>query len=163
MTDLPIAKTFIRYARSELLEDYLPKIRACLELLSEEDVWWRGPETNNSVGNLLLHLSGNVRQWIVSSIGGEKDRRNRPAEFAARGSSTKQALLQQLEETLHEAGETLARFDVSRLTERRTIQGMDVTCLEAIFHVVEHFSGHTGQIIYITKLRTGKDLKFYNL
>ena len=163
MTDLSIGETFIRYARQMLSEDYLPKIRVCLNALSEEDVWWRAHETNNSVGNLLLHLSGNVRQWIVSSLGGEKDLRNRPAEFAARGSLKKQELLQRLEETLREADETLARFDVSHLTERRAIQGMEVTCLDAIFHVVEHFSGHVGQIIYITKLRTGKDLRFYNL
>jgi len=108
-------------------------------------------------------LCGNVRQWIISGVGGKEDVRNRPAEFSARGTLTKEDLRQRLEETLREADDTLAGFDVSRLLERRRVQGFDVTCLDAIFHAVEHFSGHTGQIVYITKLRTGRDLKFYNL
>lgn len=158
-----VGKAFVQYARQQLSEGYLPKIRRCLELLSEEDIWWRAHETNNSVGNLLLHLSGNVRQWIISEVGGKGDVRNRPAEFAERGPIPKEKLVQQLDETLREADQTLSSFEVNKLLERRTVQGFDVTCLEAIFHVVEHFSGHAGQIIYITKLRSGKDLKFYDL
>ena len=154
---------FIELSRRKLCEDYLSKIKRCLELLSEEDIWWRDHETNNSIGNLVLHLCGNVRQWIVSGIEGKEDVRNRPAEFAARGSLSKEELLRELEETRHEVDETLARFDVTRFLQKRRIQGFDVTCLEAIFHVVEHFSGHTGQIMFITKLRSGKDLRFYNL
>lgn len=158
-----ISKEFIRFARQKLSEDHLAKIRRCLELLSEEDIWWRPHETNNSIGNLILHLCGNVRQWIISGVGGKEDVRNRPAEFADRGSVPTTELIQRLEETLEEAGEALAHFDISRILEKRKIQGFDVTCLDAIFHVVEHFSSHTGQIIYIAKLRSGKDLKFYDL
>ncbi len=158
-----VGEAFIRFARQKLSDDHLAKIRRCLELLNEEDIWWRAHDTNNSVGNLILHLCGNVRQWIISGIGGEEDVRNRPAEFADRGSVSKTELIQRLERTLYEADETLARFDNKRLREKRKIQGFDVTCLEAIFHVVEHLSGHSGQIIYITKLRRGEDLKFYNL
>jgi len=99
----------------------------------------------------------------VSGVGGKGDVRNRPAEFAARGSVSKQDLLRNLEETLDEADEALSGFEAYRLLERRTIQGLDVSYLEAILRVVEHFSGHVGQIIYITKMRTGKDLRFYNL
>ena len=158
-----VGEAFIRFARQQLSEDYLPKIRRCLELLNEEDIWWRVHETNNSVGNLILHLCGNVRQWIISGIGGKEDVRNRPAEFADRGSVVKKELIQRLEETLEEVDGALARFGNKRLLEKRKIQGFEVTCLDAIFHVVEHFSGHTGQIIYIAKMRSGKDLKFYNL
>ena len=161
--DTSIGEAFIRYARHELSESYLPKIQRCLELLNEEDVWWRAHETNNSIGNLLLHLSGNVRQWIISGLGGKEDLRNRPAEFAARGSYSKQELLQGLVSTIREADQTLASFDTNRLLEKRTIQGFDVTCLDVIFHVVEHCSGHVGQIVFVTKYRTGEDLKFYNL
>jgi hypothetical protein len=89
--------------------------------------------------------------------------RDRPAEFAARGSVSKESLLEKMKETVHEADETLAKLNTERLSEKRRIQGYDVTCFGAIFHVVEHFSGHVGQIIYVTKMRTGKDLRFYNL
>jgi uncharacterized damage-inducible protein DinB len=143
--------------------EYLPRIQVCLELLSEDDIWWRTHETNNSVGNLVLHLCGNVRQWIVAGVGGREDVRDRPAEFAARGSVTKESLLEKMKETVREADETLAKLNTERLSEKRRIQGYDVTCFGAIFSVVEHFSGHVGQIIYITKMRTGKDLRFYNL
>jgi uncharacterized damage-inducible protein DinB len=158
-----VASEFIRLARHQLVEEYLPKIQRCLASLNEEDIWWRAHETNNSIGNLILHLCGNVRQWIVSGVGGKGDVRNRPAEFAARGSVSKEALLQRLDETLRAADETLSSFETTRLLEKRTIQSYDVTCIEAILRVVEHFSGHVGQIIYITKMRTGKDLRFYNL
>jgi uncharacterized damage-inducible protein DinB len=158
-----VASEFMRVARHQLAKEYLPKIQRCLTSLSEEDIWWRAHETDNSIGNLILHLCGNVRQWIVSSLGEKEDVRNRPAEFAARESASKTVLLRQLDETLREADTTLKNLDMKHLLEKRTIQGLDVTCLEAIFHVVEHFSGHVGQIIYITKMRTGKDLRFYNL
>ena|SRR3990172_5530907 len=156
------SEAFIEISRRKLSEDYLPKIRRCFETLSEEDIWWRAHETNNSVGNLVLHLCGNVRQWIISGIGGKDDIRDRPAEFAG-GSFSKQTLLHRLEEALRETDIALKNFDTSRLLEKRIIQGFEVTCLEAVFHVVEHFSGHVGQIIFITKLRSGRDLKFYNL
>jgi uncharacterized damage-inducible protein DinB len=158
-----IASEFVGLARHQLVKEYLPKVQRCLTSLSEEDIWWRVHETDNSIGNLVLHLCGNVRQWIVSGVAGKEDVRNRPAEFSARGSVSKEVLLQRLDETLRAADETLSNFETTRLLEKRTIQGYNVTCFEAIFHVVEHFSGHVGQIIYITKMRTGKDLRFYNL
>jgi uncharacterized damage-inducible protein DinB len=158
-----VASEFIRLARHQLAKEYLPKIQRCLTSLGEGDIWWRAHETNNSVGNLILHVCGNVRQWIVSGIGGERDARDRPAEFAAKGPMSKEALLERLKSTLQDADRSLANFDLGRLPEKRRIQSYDVTCFEAIFHVVEHFSGHVGQIIYITKQRTGKDLRFYDL
>jgi uncharacterized damage-inducible protein DinB len=158
-----IAEEFILLSRQKLTDEYLPRIQVCLEVLSEDDIWWRTHETNNSVGNLVLHLCGNVRQWIVAGVGGKEDVRDRPAEFAARGSASKEVLLEKMREAVHEADETLAKLDTERLSERLKIQGYDVTCFGAIFRVVEHFSGHVGQIIYIAKMRTGKDLRFYNL
>ena len=163
MKDNEIGKTYIDYCRQRLLKEYWPRIERCVQELSEEDIWWRGHETDNSVGNLMLHLTGNVRQWIVSGIGGTPDARNRPQEFAQRGNILKAELLQGLERTLREADEALHRFDPAKLLEVRHIQKYDVTCLDAISHVVEHFAQHLGQIIYITKLRAGRDLEFYDL
>lgn len=158
-----VGKKYMEYCRQRMLEEFWPRIQRCVQELSEEDIWWRAHETNNSVGNLLLHLSGNVRQWIVSGIGGRPDARNRQQEFAEREGIPKAELLQRLETALREADEALERFDVGKLLEVRHIQKYDVTCLDAVSHVVEHFAQHLGQIIYVTKLRSGRDLKFYDL
>jgi uncharacterized damage-inducible protein DinB len=161
--DQEIGKAFLLQARLHLNDDFMPKIAKCLEVLSEEDVWWRAHETNNSVGNLLLHLAGNVRQWIASGIGGRPDNRQRSLEFSERNAIPKKIIWSTLQEAVTEASQILESFPVGRLLETRKIQGFDTTALQAIFHVVEHFSLHTGQVIYITKLREGRDLKFYNL
>lgn len=157
-----VSRAFIEEARQQLAQDYLPKIERCLERLSEEQVWWRANEQSNSVGNLLLHLAGNARQWIVCGVGGAEDLRERDAEFAAREGVTRGELVARLRATLAEVDEVLARLDPAALLERRRIQGLDVTTLRAVFHVVEHFSMHTGQIIQLTKLLTAADLGFYD-
>jgi len=158
-----VGKAFLQQARSHLTEDFMPKIRKCLEILDDDDLWWRADETNNSVGNLVLHLCGNVRQWIVSGLGGLPDLRQRPQEFSERSHVPGAVLLAKLEETVQEADGVLAAFHSDALLAERSIQGFQKTALQAIFHVVEHFSFHTGQIIYITKLRQRVDLKFYDL
>lgn len=156
------ARAFIKEARWHLLRDYLPKLERCLEKLSDEQAWWRPGEGSNSVGNLLLHLEGNARQWLVSGVGGAPDRRARDREFAAREAAPLSELLDSLRATLMEADAALQRLDPARLLERRSIQGREVTVLAAVFHAVEHFSMHTGQIILLTKMLTGRDLAFYD-
>jgi uncharacterized damage-inducible protein DinB len=155
------ARTFIAKSRSLLSDEYLPKIERCLEELSEEAVWWRANPESNSIGNLLLHLAGNVRQWIVSGIGGAPDNRVRQQEFDAQSGITRAELLARLRQAVLEVDEVLAAFDPSRVLEERQIQGYEVVVLEALFHVVEHFAMHTGQIILLTKMLKGADLKFY--
>ncbi|MFB3784782.1 MAG: DinB family protein [bacterium] len=161
--NLPATQVFVSFARSILLEDYFPKILQCMDILPEEDLWWRPNLESNSVGNLMLHLSGNVRQWIVHGLGGEEDIRDRPAEFREQGPIPKAQLVALLEDALNDAGRVLDKFDLTRILEPRKIQGFDVTGLAAIFHVVEHFSQHLGQISYITKMRKAVDLQFYDL
>ena len=117
-----VGKSYVECCRRRLLEEYLPKIRRCMDELSEEDLWWRAHETDNSIGNMLLHLSGNVRQWIISGIGGVKDTRERQKEFAERNRLPKAELLTRLESTLLEADKVLERFDTSKLMEIRRIQ-----------------------------------------
>ena len=163
MTSSDTAQHFLSQARHHLNDDYLPKIRHCLEVLSREDVWWRAHENTNSIGNLVLHLCGNVRQWIVSGLGGEADRRLRPAEFSRRLPLPKDQLLEMLETTVGEAVRVLDSLSEKDLATTRRIQVYDVTGLQAVLHVVEHFAYHTGQIIYITRLRRNVDLKFYDL
>jgi uncharacterized damage-inducible protein DinB len=154
---------FIARSRYHLVEDFLPKIERCLEPLTDDQIWWRPNEQSNSIGNLVLHLCGNARQWIVGGVGGAADSRNRDAEFAQRDVVARGELQALLKKTLSDVDDTLGAYDSKRLLERRTIQGSDVSALEAILHVVEHFSMHAGQILYIAKLLTSSDLHFYDL
>ena len=150
-----------------MVEDYLPKIERCLERLTDEQIWWRANEESNSIGNLVLHLCGNARQWIVCGVGGAVSTRDRDAEFAQRETIERDRLLSLLRTTIADVDTTLRDLgprlnDPQTLLERRTIQGSDVDVLEAIFHVTEHFSMHTGQIIMLTKMLTGSDMRFYD-
>ncbi|HEV8358571.1 MAG TPA: DinB family protein [Gemmatimonadales bacterium] len=152
---------FLSQSREYLTAHYLPKIRAAVERLGEEDLWWRPNEASNSIGNLMLHLAGNIRQWIVSGVGGAPERRDRAAEFARREPLGRDDLLALLTEAVLEAEAVIARTDPDDLNERRAVQGRTVTALQAIYHAVEHFGMHTGQILYIAKLRAARDLGFY--
>jgi uncharacterized damage-inducible protein DinB len=156
------AALFITSSRRFLQRSYLPKIERCMDALSEEELWWRPNDRSNSIGNLVLHLAGNVRQYIISGAGGAPDIRMRDEEFAARDVVTKDDLRTMLRDTLEEVDGTLARLDASVLRSSITVQGRELTVLEAIYHAVEHFSMHTGQIIYIAKQLKHVDLKFYS-
>ena len=156
-------QAFVDRSRRLLTHDYLPRIRGALAHLTEEDLWWRPNDVSNSTGNLLLHLAGNARQWIVCGVGGAPDERERAQEFARRGGMATTEALSVLEGTVDEVDRVLGRLDRGRLGQRLTVQGNDVTVLEAIYHVVEHFSMHTGQILYIAKLRSGRDLGFWRV
>jgi uncharacterized damage-inducible protein DinB len=158
-----IGQAFIDQSRTYLSSGYLPRIRRCVQAIADEDLWWRPNPRSNSIGNLILHLAGNVRQWIVSGIGGESDTRERQEEFDADRERSREELVEILESTLGDVDRVLAQLRPEDLLERRVIQGREVSVLEALYHVVEHFGMHTGQIIYITKLRTGTDLQFYEV
>lgn len=162
-TNLAVAKEFIAQAKSHLQEEFLPRIQECVNSLSDEQIWWRPNLTSNSVGNMLLHLCGNVRQWIISGLGKAEDCRIRHEEFEERGPIPREDLLEKLESTVREALVVLEQFDPETLLEVRRIQVYDTTSLQAVFNVVEHFSGHTGQIIYVTKMLKDKDMRFYDL
>jgi uncharacterized damage-inducible protein DinB len=152
----------LKESRSLLVGDYLPKIERSVTLLTDEQIWWRPNPASNSIGNLLLHLSGNVRQWIVVGLGGALDSRDRDAEFAQREVVPRDELLTRLRDTLREADQTLANFDPERLLDQFRIQGTETSALAAVMHVVEHFSMHTGQIIMLAKVFTERDLGFYD-
>lgn len=157
-----VSQAFIQNARELLREEYLPKIERCVEKLTDEQVWWRPNPESNSIGNLLLHLSGNARQWIVSGLGAATDKRQRQSEFDERKVIPRDELLRILRTTITEVDNVLAGFDPARLLDKFPIQGTEATVLEAIFHVTEHFSMHTGQIILLTKMLANSDLVFYD-
>lgn len=150
---------FLDQARWYFTSSYLPKIEHCLSQLTDEDVWQRANDASNSIGNLLLHLSGNVQQWIVGGVGNLPYERDRQHEFGERGGIPREELLARLKATLAQADQVLAEVDPVNLLERKEIQSCDVTVMEAILRIVQHFALHTGQIMLLTKQRTGAGLK----
>ena len=162
-----VGRDFLDRSSRFLVEEHLPRVRAAVERLPSDDLWWRPNDASNSVGNLLLHMAGNLRQWVVHGAGGAEDVRDRDAEFAAGAAPPPESgadeLLDRLRATVREAAWTLDRTDPATLAGTVRIQGMPVTRLYAVLHAVEHFSMHAGQILWIVKLRTGEDLGFYRI
>lgn len=155
------AQSFIKYA-GEKLEQNGAQIARCVDLLSDQELWRRANEHCNSIANLLLHMRGNMHQWIVAGVGGEEFARDRPAEFAARDGRGRRELLDSLLDTLTRARHIIAAQSTDSLAIPRNIQGYEVTTLVAIFHVVEHNSFHTGQIVHMTKVLRDVDLSLYD-
>lgn len=157
-----LAGMFRRDARSQL-EKHTARIVRCLQLLGEKEIWWRPNDASNAAGNIVLHLCGNVRQWIISGLGGAPDRRERDKEFSERGPIPRRVLISQLRSTVKQACWTIDSLPSKTLSQEFEIQGFRASGLVAIAHVYEHFAYHTGQIIYLTKLKRGKDLRFTRL
>ena len=157
---MTVEQIFLNAAAGKLAEN-IERIEACAPKLPEQFVWARESENENAVGNLLLHLEGNVRQWILAGIGGAENTRHRPGEFSARSGPAASVLVSKLRTAVDDAVRVIRSLPPDRLTEPLSIQGYDTTVLDAIFHVVEHFSGHTYQIILLTKRATHEDLGFY--
>jgi len=156
-----VSSLFLEFSRRKLLEEYWPRLRGCVESLTAEQVWWRPNDASNSAGNLVLHLNGNVRQWLVASFNHAEDARDRPAEFAERTLIPPAALLEKLGATMNDASSVLSRLTEKDLRTTLHIQGDTVRGVEDVYQVVEHFSMHYGQILLIAKMLRGEDLGFY--
>jgi hypothetical protein len=154
-----VGRAFIDVARRHLAER-ADRIAHCVGQLDDVQVWWRPQGSMNSIANILLHLSGNLRQWIVSGVGGEPDVRDRPGEFSERGAIPKAELLGRVQAVVAQADAVLAGLDESRLLEPRRIQGFDETALSATWRSLEHLGGHTQEIIYISRLQLGDRYRF---
>jgi uncharacterized damage-inducible protein DinB len=161
MSTDPYAALFLEHSRAFLCTEYRIKLRAAVEALPADRLWWRPDELSNSAGNLLLHLNGNVSQWIVRGVGRSEGSRDRAAEFAARSGPQAAVLLADLERTLAEVDRILRALKPADLGEKRQIQGRDITVFDAIYHVVEHFSFHLGQIVLLAKLHAPGSIAFY--
>ena len=156
-----IGLAFLDKSRSLLTADYLPKIEHCLDRISTSDVWWRPNECSNSIGNLILHLCRNVTMWIIGGVGALPFERDRQLEFDERRQIPQSDLRNRIRRVVQQADQVMSAVGSNDLLTRRQIQGYDVTVLEAIYHVVEHFGMHTGQIIMLSKARVGEDLKLW--
>jgi len=153
---------FVERSRYYLAYEYPTKIRLALETLDETTIWKRENQESNSIGNLMLHLTGNVREWIVSGIGGVPSERDRAAEFAASSGFTKSELLSGLVSSVMDADKVLSHITEADLEREVSIQGRETTVLAAVYHVVEHFSMHTGQIIMLAKMYSSRSIRFYD-
>jgi uncharacterized damage-inducible protein DinB len=143
------------------LNENTPRIEKCLDLLTEKEVWQRPNKSSNSIGNLIVHLCGNITQYIISSLGETKDMRNRDEEFNIDGKYSKTQLLQMLQGTVNEATDVIGHTDSAKLIKVHSVQGFELSGIGIIIHVVEHYSYHTGQISFFTKLLKDKDLGYY--
>lgn len=144
-----------------LYEESLPRIIKCLDQLDNDQVWWRPNESSNSIGNLVLHLNGNVTQWIYSGLGGFEDTRERQIEFDERSQMDRKVLADLLTKTMVRIRPVIQNLSKEELLRQRPVQTFDETGVSILIHVTEHFSYHTGQIAYITKMLMDKSLGFY--
>ncbi len=154
-----IAEAYVAEAKEQLAKA-TKVLRNCLDQLSDEHLSWRPHESMNSVGNLILHLCGNVRQWIISGVGGETDQRNRPSEFADQGPFGREDLIRNLSETIGKANAALSTVESSTILQPRRIQGFESNGLSAVFDSVAHFKGHTQEIVCLTRMQLGGDYRF---
>ncbi len=160
MTTIPFYRQFLQAAIFRFNES-TPRIEKCLKALSEEQLWQRPNNRSNSVGNLVLHLCGNIRQYILSSLGGAEDLRVRDEEFATEGGWGRGALLFLLQSTAEEAVRIMEDCSEIELLRNRSVQGFELNGIGIVMHVVEHYSYHTGQIAFWTKCLLNTDLDFY--
>jgi Protein of unknown function (DUF1572) len=160
------SQTYIRFAAGfvaamrEILSEGLRKIEHCADQLTDQQIWWRPRPEMNSIANLMFHLSGNLRQWLVAGVGGGKDVRNRPSEFSDRSGRGKGDILAILKKTVAEGDAILSKLTPDQLSSPRRIQGFETTVLAAITNTVSHFRGHVQEIIHITREQLGEKYRF---
>ena len=143
------------------IEENMHRIIKCLGEIEEKEIWKSPNDNSNSIGNLILHLCGNMRQYAISALNEIKDTREREREFSTKKGYTGSELLNELANTISEAVGTIKNMDENRLTKIYSVQGFNLSGIGIIIHVTEHFSYHTGQIAFWTKQIRNKDLGFY--
>ena len=154
-------EALLEETRRRLFDESFPRLRQCLNTLTEQEIWTKPNANSNSVGNLSLHLCGNARQWIVSGLGGTVDNRLRQKEFDEKGPIATSQLIALINQLEHDIEEVLQKIKPSDLLNKRKVQTFEETGLSILVHVVEHFSYHTGQITYYVKLRKDIDTAYY--
>ncbi len=158
---MSVPEIFLSRSRYWLIKEYPIKLRHCVNALPRASVWARPNESSNSIGNLLVHLTGNVTEWILGGVGGQTITRDRAGEFEQKDGADASTLLDNLEAVLREADSVLASLTAQDLERSIMIQGRETTVLAAVYHVVEHFAMHTGQIVLLTKTYAPGKIHFY--
>ncbi len=151
----------IAQLRIRVFEESVPRIKKCLAELTDAEIWWRPNDNSNAIGNLVLHLCGNARQWILSGIGGAPDKRERQKEFDQRDIIPKAELLKLLDDLIAEIAVLLPSITAKELLRVRPVQIYQETGISILIHVIEHFSYHVGQMTVIVKSLKNKQLGYY--
>jgi len=151
----------IAEVKRRLFEESMPRLKKCLDQLTEEEIWQRPNAQSNSMGNLVLHLSGNIRQWVLSGLAKAPDERKREQEFAQRGPIPKAELLADLKKTMEEVAEALDHIQPEDLMTHHEVQVFHESGLSILVHIVEHFSYHVGQMTYYVKALKNIDMDYY--
>ena len=152
-----IRKEFIR----RIHQEGIPRIKKCLSLLSEEQIWYQPNENLNSIGNLILHLEGNVNQWVISTFTDKKDTRVRSSEFDPTRKEQKADLFERLNNLIVNTLEAINNISDVDLIKVYNVQCYKETGVSILIHVIEHFSYHVGQITFYTKFLLNEDLMYY--
>jgi uncharacterized damage-inducible protein DinB len=156
-----VGRALLVEAERRIFHENMPRLKKCLSILTEEEIWYRPNQQTVSVGNLVLHLCGNARQWITSGLGGAPDYRDRTAEFAEKGPISTDKLMDKLSDVMAEVHEVIRSIEPGSLLHSRRVQGFEESGLSILVHVIEHFSYHVGQITYYVKSLKNMDLKYY--
>jgi uncharacterized damage-inducible protein DinB len=155
-----LADEFIKQSIN-YIEANTPRIQTCLKELDDNEIWQSPGAACNSVGNLILHLCGNITQYVISALGNTEDNRQREKEFSEKGGYTGIMLFDKLSSTINKATAIIKGLDEDALTRNYSVQGFDLSGIGIIIHVTEHLSYHTGQVAFYTKQLRGKDMGFY--
>ena len=159
---MTISSEFVSQSINQLYEESIPRLLKCVGEVSDEELWWRANDNSNSIGNLVLHLTGNVNQWINTGLGGDADNRVRQEEFDNRGSISRVDILKQLDAVMVRAKQVIEGLKEDDLTNIHPVQGFQESGISIVLHVVEHFSYHVGQMTYIVKSLKDIDTGYYS-
>jgi len=151
----------VKETKRRLIEEGIGRIKKCLLHLTEDQIWHQPNKNSNSVGNIILHLCGNVRQWILTGLAGQEDSRKRDSEFELASRVSADELIEKLEKLMNEVSNYLDEMPAEILLTERKVQGFSETGLSILIHVVEHFSYHVGQITYYVKAANNIDTEYY--
>ena len=154
-------ETDFKFNAAYRMDESMRMISKSLDLVNDQDIWKKPNLSSNSIGNLMLHLCGNITQYVISSLGRTEDRRDRDLEFSTEGGHAKQDLVAKLEQVINRAKEVISETSQEELVRVRDVQGFNLSGIGIVMHVVGHLSYHTGQIAYWIKLLKDKDLGFY--
>jgi len=157
-----LTNVFIAEIKRRLFTENIPRLKKCLSELTVAQIWYRPNNASNSVGNLVLHLHGNVRQWVVAGLGKNKDVRARQKEFDEKGPVPLEKMLSDMDKLMEEVNQILTKTSTEDLLEVRNVQGYQESGLSILVHITEHFSYHVGQITYIVKMLKNKDMGYYD-
>jgi uncharacterized damage-inducible protein DinB len=147
-----LESTLLHVFRTRILRDFPEQIRSCLEVLTDDQIWWRPNEKANSIGNLTLHMVGSTTFYLVQAIGGEEFQRDRPAEFAERKVLSREELIERVDHLLRKVDQITSKLTAEQMLQKTDRTGKTTTFAQILIHVMIHLATHVGQIVYITKL-----------